>query len=432
MWLGSFLTLVLLFPGVLFAAEVKEIDSIVAVIDDDLVMRSELDRRTKQIVLQIKQKGLQQPPKEVVEKQVLERLIVRRLQINAAKAAGISVDEGIIGRTLGNLAEKNRMSLGQFRQALESSGLSFEQFKEDMREEYLISRLHSQNVLSKIQVSDREIDAYLEKEAQAGDEDVTYRVGHILIAVPEGAESDKLVKLKSKADRLAVELRGGTDFRDIAAKYSDASNALDGGDLGWRKRGELPSQLVDEVVKLKSGEVSDPIRSSSGFHILKLLDRKGLAREVVNQTHVRHILLRTDEVTSDEEAKTRLEQLRQRIAGGDDFAALARSHSNDAASAVKGGDLGWLSPGDVFPTFQQEMDALQPNEISKPFHTQAGWHLLQVLERRVYDSTDDVRRNKARAAIKQRKGDEAIEQFVRRLRDESYVEIRLRKDSDLD
>lgn len=432
MWLRYFFVVLLLLSSVLFAEEIKDVDSIVAVIDEDLVMRSELDRRIKQVVIQLKQKGQQLPPKEVVEKQVLERLIVRRLQINAARAAGIAVDEGIIAKTLGNLAERNKMSLGQFRQALESSGLSFEQFKEDMREEYLISRLHSQNVLSKIQVPERDVDAFLAKEAQAGDEDVSYRVGHILISVPEGAESEKLVKIQAKAEKLVQELRAGAEFRDIAAKYSNASNALDGGDLGWRKRGELPGLLVEGIVPLKPGEVSSPIRSPSGFHIVKMLEKKGLSREVVNQTHVRHILLRTDEVTSDDEAKARLEQLRTRIAGGDGFEALARSHSNDTASAVKGGDLGWLSPGDVFPAFQQEMDALQPNEISKPFRTQAGWHLMQVLERRVYDSTDDVRRNKARAAIKQRKGDEAVDQYVRRLRDEAYVEIRLPKEADKD
>lgn len=424
-----------LFPALLLLplhavpAEKAEVDSIVAVVDEDLVMRSELDRRIRQIVQQIKQKGAQLPPKEVVENQVLERLIVRRLQVNAAKTAGINVDDGIIARTLGNLAERNRMDLGQFRRAIEATGLSFDQFKEDMREEYLISRLHSQTVLNKIQVTDQEIDAYLGKESQAGDEDVSYQVGHILIASPDGPDSTQLVKLQAKADKIAKDLRAGADFRVTASKFSNADNALEGGDLGWRKRSELPSLLVDAVVKLNPGEVSDPIRSGSGFHIVKLLDRKGVSRQVVNQTHVRHILLRTDEVTSDDEAKTRLEQLRQRIVGGDDFASLARSHSNDTASAVKGGDLGWLSPGDVFPTFQQEMDALQPNEVSKPFRTQAGWHLLQVLERRVYDSTDDVRRNKAKEAIKKRKGDEAIEQFVRRLRDESYVEIRLNKDS---
>ena len=418
------LFILLLTPGLLHSADYKSLDSIVAVVDNDLVMRSELEAGIKRIASQAKRKGVRLPPKKALEKQVIERLIVQRLQVSAAKKAGISVDEGVIARTLGSIAQRNRRGLGQFRKARASTGMSFEHFKANMRNQFLISRLHSQ-VQGKVRVAGREVDAYLTKSARAGDENISYLVGHILIAVPEAAESDTLIKLRKKAEGLVKKLKAGADFRDLAARHSDGSKALEGGELGWRKRGELPTMLADQVLRLKRGGIGGPIRSGSGFHIIKLLEKKGVKRHVVSQTQARHILLRTDEVTSDEDAKTRLAQLRQRIIGGDDFSALARSHSKDTATALKGGDLGWLSPNSVFEEFKHEMDALEPGEISKPFKTQMGWHLLQVTERRMHDSTDDVRRAKARSALKKRKGEEAVQQYIRRLRDEAYVEIRL-------
>ena len=426
MWINKTIFLIiLLFVGATHAAEYKKVDSIVAIVDNDLVMRSELDAKIKQIKLQFRQKGARLPPKEALEKQVLDRLIMRRLQLNAAKRAGINVDEGMLARILGNIAQKNRMNIGQFRKALERAGISFKRYKNEMREQFLINRLHSRAVLSKIKVSKQEIDAFLSKEVKVGDADVSYRVGHILVALPEGAESEDLVKAKQKAMQLVKRLRAGADFRDVAAQYSDAGDALDGGDLGWRKRGALPSMFADEAPKLQKGQISNPIRSASGFHIIKMLDRKGLRNYVVNQAHVRQILIRTSENMSDAEAKRRLEQLRDRIVGGDKFSSLARAHSNDTASAVKGGDLGWLSPNDMLPTFRQELKTLNTGEVSRPFKSQLGWHLLEVIERRAYDSADDVKRNKARSAIKKRKGNEAVQQYVCRLHDEAYIEKRL-------
>lgn len=402
----------------------NKVDSIVAVVDDDLVMRSELEAKIKQILLQ--NRGAKLPPRDVIEQRVLDQLIVRRLQLNAARQAGIAVDEGLVAKAINGIAQRNGLSIGQFRTALEREGINFKVFKQGIEEEFLLNRLHSQQVLNKIQVSDQEINAFLSKEARLGDANVSYRVGHILIPVPGGAESSVLVKAREKASELVQQLRSGADFSQTAMRHSSAENALEGGDLGWRKRSELPTAIADRVPLLKAGEVSEPIRGSGGYHVVKLLERKGQTqRVVVNQTQVRHILIRTNELTSDQDAKIRLEQLRVRILGGDDFAALARAHSNDTASAIKGGDLGWLGASDVLPEFRQQMDALQPNEVSQPFKTPMGWHLLQVMDRRNYDSTDDMRRNQAEEAIKQRKGAEAIEQFVRRLRDEAYVEIRL-------
>ncbi|MBF0257169.1 MAG: peptidylprolyl isomerase [Gammaproteobacteria bacterium] len=420
------LILLLWLPLPVLAASYNKLDSIVAVVDEDLVMRSELEAKIKQVLLQNRRPGVKLPPRDVIEQKVLEQLIVRRLQLNAAQRAGIAVDEGLVAKAIGGIAQRNGLNIGQFRTALEREGINYNVFKQGIEEEFLLNRLHSQQVLSKISVSEQEINAFLSKEARLGDANVSYQVGHILIRVAEGAESAQLVKAREQAEGVVRKLRNGEDFAEVAMQSSTAGNALEGGDLGWKKRSELPSAIADRVPLLKVGEVSDPIRGSGGYHVVKLINRKGeTQRALVDQTQVRHILIRTNELTSDDDAKTRLEQLRVRIVGGDDFAALARAHSNDTASAIKGGDLGWLGANDVLPEFRQQMDALQPKEVSQPFKTQMGWHLLQVLERRNYDSTDDLRRNQASAAIKQRKGAEAIEQFVRQLRDEAYVEIRL-------
>lgn len=420
------LLLLLLSSGLGHGASYSKVDSIVAVVDDDLVMRNELESKIKQVLLQARRPGAKLPPRKVIERKILEQLIVRRLQLNAAQRAGITVDEGLVAKAINGIAKRNRLSISQFRTALGREGISYKVFKKGIEEEFLLNRLHSREVLSKITVSEQEANAFLSKEARVGDANVSYRVGHILVSVPGGADSAIVVKAREKADKIVRKLRAGGNFSDAAMRNSSADNALEGGDLGWRKRSKLPSAIADRVPLLKVGQVSDPIRGSGGYHVVKLIDRKGKTkRTVVDQTHVRHILLRTNEVTSDQDAKTRLEQLRVRIVGGDDFVSLARAHSNDTGSAIKGGDLGWLGANDVLPAFRQEMDALQPKEVSRPFKTQMGWHLLQVLERRNYDSTDDLRRNQAKAAIKQRKGAEAIKQYVRRLRDEAYVEIRL-------
>lgn len=416
----------LLIPGLLWAASYAKVDQIVAVVDDDLVMRSELDAKVKQAAVQLRQSGGKTPSADVLDRQVLEQLINRRVQLNAAKKAGVTVDDGLVAKALNGIAERNRMNLGQFRGALEHTGINFDNFKKGIEEEFLINRYLSQAVLGKIQVSDQEISAYLAKDARLGDAKVSYHVGHILVPVPSGAESGVVVKAREKADAIAAKLRAGGSFQEAAMQHSSTENALQGGDLGWLSRDELPSAIADKVAGMGVGELSGPIRGGGGFHIVKLFERKGSAnRSLVDQTHVRHILVRTSDRVSDQDAKTRLEQLRLRIVGGDDFSALARAHSNDTASAVKGGDLGWISPNDVLPAFQQEMAALQPNQVSQPFKTEMGWHLLQVLERRNYDNTDDLRRNQAAQAIKQRKGKDAIEQFVRTLRDEAYVEVRL-------
>jgi len=250
------------------------------------------------------------------------------------------------------------------------------------------------------------------------------RLSHILVAVPETATAEEVDAARRKAQDLVAKLRAGADFADLAVRYSDGRQALDGGDLGWFTMGEVPTLVQEQAHTLAKGEISEPLRSPSGFHIIKLTDLKGDGPEIVTQTHARHILVRTNEVVSDDDARIRLAQLRVRIVGGDDFATLARSHSDDTGSALKGGDLGWVNPGDTVPEFEQAMDALAPNEISQPFKSPFGWHIVQVLERRTEDTTEELMRVKARAAIRERKADEAVDLWLRRLRDEAYVEVR--------
>jgi len=359
---------------------------------------------------------------------VLERLIVTRLELQAAERAGITVDDQTLAKAIDNIAANNNLTLAQLRDAMEADGMSFSNFREKVRQEILLSRLRNQEVTSRISVTEQEIDNFLATEVGSASGRTEYHLYHIRIGTPEAATPDEIRRAREKATRVVQQLRAGADFAETAMTYSDGRQALEGGDLGWRKANELPTLFADLVENMDRGDISDPIESPSGFHIIKLDDYKGNEKTIVRQTHPRHILVTTNEITSDTDAETRLRQLRQRIENGEDFGNLARSHSNDQASAIKGGDLGWVSSGNLVPEFEQRMNQLQPGEISQPFRTQFGWHIVQVLERRDYDNTDAALRQRAAEAIRERKGTEATELWLRRLRDESYVEIRLGKE----
>ena len=313
----------------------------------------------------------------------------------------------------------------QLKQILEADGINFELFREQLREDILINRLKQKEVINRIVVTDQDVRNYLERETGSSRQRSAVHLLHILIATPEGASPEDVQAAKEKAERLVKELRGGADFSNLAIRESDARQALEGGDLGWMESNRIPSLFIQQVDNMEQGQISDPIRNASGFHIIKLAEVKGTQRSIVTQTHARHILITTNEIVSDTEAQHHLETLRERIIGGESFEALARSHSDDKASAIKGGDLGWTNPGDMVPLFEQQMDALQPNQISEPFKTQFGWHIVQVLERRDFDNTEEVMKNNARMELRKQKADEAIELWLRRLRDEAYVEILL-------
>jgi peptidyl-prolyl cis-trans isomerase SurA len=380
------------------AAQIEALDHIVAVVDEDVVVQSEVDDMTRTIAVQIRERGGQLPSKEVLQKQILEKLIMKKLQLQRAKQLGISASEDLLAQTISNIARRNGMTLTEFRQALEESDINFRGYRNNLREEITIQRLMNQEVQRRIRVSDKEIQTFLTKQATSSSDRSEYHLLHILIAIPEGASSEQVGTARDKAERLVGRIRGGLDFRAAAINESDDQLALEGGDLG--------------------------VRSPSGYHIIKLEDYKGGERYIIKQTHVQHILIRTNEVTSNDAARTHLQQLRQRILGGDSFATLARSNSDDKSSAIKGGDLGWLAPGDTVARFEEQVDKLPIGGISEPFRTDFGWHIVQVLDRRDHDSTEAVRELEAKQAISKRKFTEESFLYRRRLRDEAYVEIR--------
>lgn len=405
------------------AAQVIEADRIIAVVNDEVITLNELKARIAAVERQLRQQGTQMPPRDVLEKHVLERLIVDRVQIQFARETGLRIDDAQLDQTLARIAEGNRMDLAQFRASLEQDGIPWAKFREDIRNEIIVSRIREREVDSKIVVSEGEIDNFLESAGAAGSEE--YNLGHILLRVPEQAKPEQLVRLKARAEDIISQLRGGADFAQLAASYSDAPDGLSGGMMGWRPLERLPSLFAEVVPKLKPGEVSDAVRSPAGYHILKLIDRRGgaIKAQPVEQTHARHILIKTSELVSESEAKRRLVGLKERITHGTEFAELARLHSNDL-SAAKGGDLGWLSPGDTVPEFERAMNSLKPGEVGEPVKSPFGWHLIQVIERRMDTSKERVRQS-ARLALRERKADEAYQDWLRQMRDRAYVEYRL-------
>jgi peptidyl-prolyl cis-trans isomerase SurA len=401
-----------------------ELDRIIAVINDDVVMKSELDEKVRTVKSQLNEQGTALPPISILEKQVLDRLILSKLQIQMAENTGIRVDDESLNRTISNIAAENKLSLAEFREILESDGYSYEKFREDIRHEILTSRLRQRQVDNRITVTEREIKNFLDNKEHQGEIETEYSLAHILVSTPEGISAAEREDSKKVAGKVLNDLKNGGDFAQLAATYSDSQDALDGGKLGWRKAGQVPTLFAESVADMEKGDVSNLIRSSSGFHIIKLLDVRSTEQHVVTQTNARHILIRTDELIKDEDARNRLKQLLLRINGGDDFADLARGHSTDTVSAADGGSLGWVSPGDLVPKFENVMNSLAPGQVSSPFQTQFGHHIVQVLERREHDSTEDVKRAKAREAIRRRKMEEAHQNWLRELRDDAYVEYR--------
>ena len=404
---------------------VQDLDRIVAVINDDVIMRSELAVKIRGVASQMEEQNIPLPPRNILEKQVLDRLIMTKLQIQMAQNTGIRVDDETLNRTISNIARENELNLNQFREILEQDGYGYENFRREIRDEILISRLQQRQVDNRVIVTDREIDNYLSNQEHQGETDIEFHIAHILVAIPEGASPRQVTRARDTAEQALSELQGGADFASMAATYSDGQQALDGGDLGWRKAGQVPTLFADFISDMEVGGLSGIIKSPSGYHIIKLLDKRSSEQVVVTQTKVRHILVRPDELTTVDDARRRLQQLRMRIEGGDDFAELARAHSVDTMSAADGGDLGWVNPGDLVPEFENVMNSLEPGAVSEPFPSQFGFHIVQVLDRREHDSTEDIKRARAREAIRRRKLEEARTDWLRQMRDEAYVEYRL-------
>ena len=402
---------------------VKPVDSIVAVVNDDVITRHDLDARYERAVQQLQARKTPLPPRAVLEKQLLERMINDRIQLQLAAQTGIRVDAAQLDKAVERIAAQNNLSLVQFQAALKKEGIDFPQFRKDIRDEIILTRLREREVDNKVNISEAEVDAYLENQAKQGQED-QYNFNHILIRIPEGANTEQIQKLQARAQQVLDLLKKGDDFAQVSASYSDAPNALEGGDMGWRRSSQLPTLFADALNKMNAGQVSEILRSSGGFHILRLNDKRGQdVNTVVKQTHARHILIKTNELVSAADAKNRLLQIRERIVNGTKFEDMARQYSDDG-SAAKGGDLGWLSPGETVPEFERAMDALKPGEISQPIQSPFGYHLIEVLGRRDQDVTKERQRVLARQALRERKIESAQEDWLRQLRDSAYVEYR--------
>ena len=417
----SLLTSCLLLGNVPITAEV--LGKIAAVVEDDVILEQELNQEVSTIEQRIQASKTQMPPESILRKQVLEKMIIDRLQRQLAEKAGITVTEEMLNNSAADIAQRNNMTLEQFRAELEHQGMTYKGFLDNMRNEIIINQLRSREIGGRIKVTDREVDHYLETQGKVGEEAAQYHLGHILIAVKEAASASEIQKAQSKADNLVKKLRAGQDFSQAAMSESEDDNALKGGDLGWRTANDIPTLFADKVSQMRAGEVADAVRSPSGFHIIKMLEIKGFDNHIITKTKVRHILIKTNELIDDEEAKKRLQALKVRIADGDDFASLARAHSDDKGSALKGGSLDWVSPGDLVKPFEEAMTKLDINQISDPIQTQFGWHLIQVLDRENKDDSLEHKKNLVRDAIRKRKIEEENELWMRRLRDEAYVEI---------
>lgn len=405
--------------------EVVLLDRVVAVVNNDVVTRLDLDEQVKVAIQQLKRQGTPLPAHDVLERQLLERMITAKVLTQTAKDTGLRVDDTQLQRAIERIAQENKATPEAFRKMLEADGIDFNRFREELRNEILIVRLKEREVDSKILITDAEIDNYLKNQQNQGGKDDEYNLSHILILVPEQASPEQIQAKRAIAEKALAQIKEGADFRQVSAGVSDAQNALDGGPLGWRPAARLPQIFVDSVKTLKVGDVSPVLRSANGFHIIKLNDKRGNETPVIiQQTHARHILIRLNEVVSEAEAKQRLINLKERIENGTSFVELARLQSEDA-SASRGGDLGWLSPGDTVPEFERAMNALEPGQVSDPVQSPFGLHLIQVVERRNEDMSKERQRVLARQAIRSRKSDEAYQEWVRQQRDRAYVELHL-------
>jgi len=411
-------------PRVTVPSRVVPVDRIVAVVNDQVITQNDLNERVALIVRQFQRQGGQLPPADVLSRQILERMINDLVQVQLAKETGIRVDDATLDRTIERIAQENKLSVRDLRLELERDGIKYPRFREDIRNEILVARLREREVENAVVVTDAEIETELAREARDKTADTEFRLAHILVLVPPQASPEQIEARRVRALQALSELRRGTDFAKVAATYSDAPDAMQGGSLGWRAAGRLPTLFLDALERMQPGDVSDILRSPNGFHMVKLLEKRGKAAPAgVQQTNVRHILLRAREGLSESEARERLRLLRERIVAGTDFAEIAKVNSEDA-SAQKGGDLGWVAPGDTVPEFERAMNALKEGEVSEPIQTPFGWHLVQVVQRRSDELSDDRKKAAARQAIRARKADEAYQDWLRQIRDRAFVENR--------
>jgi peptidyl-prolyl cis-trans isomerase SurA len=401
------------------------LDRIAAIVNDGLVLKSELDVQMSSVQKRLQEQKVELPSQSVLQQQVLDRLVLQEIQLQRAKHVGLTITDEQLNSALQEIAARNKIPFDQLPTALAAQGVDYKQYRESMRKELTLSTLRNRDVIAHINVSPHELEQYLARQQNAASND-EFNVSHILLSLPAAATPQQLDEISHKAADVAARAGKGEDFGQLAIANSNSQTALDGGALGWRKGAQLPQFILDLVVKMKPGEVSEPVRTPSGYHIVKLVERRsGEAPVIINQIHVRHILMKPNELDDDETVRQKLAKLRDRIEKGESFAGIASTASEDPGSAPDGGDLGWSGPGTFVPEFDKAIADLKDNEISEPFKTRYGWHIVQMLGTRTYDSTDDVRRQKAFAAIRESKADEETELWLRRLRDDAFVETKM-------
>ncbi|HET9447044.1 MAG TPA: peptidylprolyl isomerase [Steroidobacteraceae bacterium] len=432
--LVPWLALVLTLAGATAFAQTRELsssgellDRIAAVVNEGVVLVSELDMQTDQIIERLRQQKTELPPRNVLRRQILERLVVEEIQIQRADRIGIEVSEEMLNGALDDVAKRNQIPFPDLPRALAQQGIDYRDFRDEIRRQMKLQLLRQRDVIARINISPRELEQFMARQQNAPDKNAEYNISHILISVPVTASPEQIESREQRAREVYEKAKGGEDFAQLAVAYSESSTNIEGGSLGWRRGPQLPSIIADRIQQMKSGDVSEPIRTPSGFHLFRVNEiRGGVQQSVVAQVHARHILLRTNELEDDQTIEQKLGNIRERVLnGGEDFGAIAAVTSQDAGSAADGGDLGWAGPGTFVPEFERQLNALQENEISKPFKSQYGWHIIQLLGRRQHDATEDVRRQRAFAELRESKAEEETELWLRRLRDEAFVEYRM-------
>ncbi len=402
------------------------LDRVAAIVNDGIVLRSDVEQQLQTVSERLQQQGQQLPPRNVLRQQILERLVLQELQMQRADRLGLKVSDEQINAALNEVAARNKIKFSDLPSALEAQGLNYRDYRDEVRREMTLQMLRQRDVIARVYVSPREVDQCVAKRKASPNADNEFNLAHILVATPGTATEKEIAERTSRAQGVYERARNNEDFAQLAITYSDSGTALEGGALGWRKASQLPSFVADIIPTMKPGEVTEPIRTPSGLHIFKVLEvRGGQAAAMVNQTHARHILMKPTEVEDDETIRQKLTQIRTRILNGESFDAIASVNSEDPASAAAGGDLGWAGPGSFVPEFEKQLDALKENEISQPFRTQFGWHIVQLLGHRTYDASEDVTRNRCVSQLREARADEETEIWLRRLRDDAFVEYRM-------
>ncbi len=407
--------------GSSFAAA-QFIDAAIAIVEDDVITNYELSREVDRIRTDLVKQGRKIPPEVSLNRQVLELMINKSILLQQANSRGVVITDTQLNSTLQNMARRNQMTLTQFRSALVNSGIDYNRFRQDIRDELAINHIKNQYALQNVEVSDQEVEDFLARNSENNNAE-EYKLSHILIALPDAASSEQVSKARESIESIKQNIEQGADFAQQASEFSAGGNALQGGDLGWRKLAEIPSLFANIVPKMKTGALSEVLRSASGFHIIRLDEKRNGEQVLVQQTHARHILIKTDEITDLQQARQKLEDIRLRIINGDDFAELAKQYSDDPGSGGLGGDLGWFGAGTMVKEFQQVVDDTAINEVSEVFRSPFGWHLIQVLGRRTIDETDESKRNSIRSQLQEQKKKEVLELWERRLRDQAFVKL---------